>query len=304
MRVKHFLFVILILAIWSCTNRDKGPQKAPSFSKYIEFNHLYITIDDRSYDFLLDSLGILDKFCLSQENNVNVGEESWRGIYLYGKNNYVEFFKEGSFEGGKFGDLGLGFIANKLGTLDSLYDFWSAKFDSVHFGHRDKLNPDGNYQSWFNYVDIPDEDSLHVQPWLMEHTKDHMLDCGFTENQLENEIAYWDYLRNWISSSYKIPVDSIKYEKPFNRITALYLTLSQEELTRLKLYLYDFGFKETENTFSKDDFAIKYKLSESNHFILNQIDFSLLDSVPEQKQTYRSLAFQMDGFKASLKFNY
>ena len=304
MRFKHILVAILLLGIWSCTDNNQKSQLPPSFAKYIGFNHLYITIDDATYDFLLDSLKILDQFSVNQRSDVEAGDESWSGIYLFGKHHYLEIFKQGGFDDNRFGDFGLAFMSDKLGTLDSVYISWSSQFDSVTFDHREMTDQNGNDQSWFNYVEIPNADSLHIQPWLMEHTKEHMMDCRYTEHQLENEIEYWDYIKNMLSTTYNISSDSIKYDKLFEKVTALHLTLSEDELARLQLYLYDFGFNETDHKFSKNDFEIKYQFSGSSHFILNQIDFSLLDSVPEQKQTFRNLDFQMSGYKASLKFNY
>ena len=304
MRIKHILFAILLLGIWSCSEINQKSQIPPSFAKYINFNHLYITIDDATYDFLLDSLNILDQFSVNQMSEVYAGEESWSGIYLYGKHHYLEIFKEGSFGENRFGDFGLAFMSDKLGTLDSVHISWSTKFDSVTFDHREMTDQNGNDQSWFNYVEIPNADSLHIQPWLMEHTREHMTDCGFAEHQLKNEIEYWDYIKNMLSTTYNIPSDSIKYGRLFEKVTSLQLTLSEDELERLELYLKDFGFNETDNTFSKDDFKIKYQLSESTHFILNQIDFSLFDSVSAQEQSFRYLDFQMAGYEASLKFNY
>ena len=73
MRIKHILFVILLLGIWSCTDSNQKSQILPSSAKYINFNHLYITIDDATYDFLLDSLKILDQFSVNQMSEVDAG---------------------------------------------------------------------------------------------------------------------------------------------------------------------------------------------------------------------------------------
>ena len=59
-----------------------------------------------------------------------------------------------------------------------------------------------------------------------------------------------------LAIDYNIPSDSIKYERLFERITSLHLTLSNKELGYLRLYLIDFGFIENERSFSKPDFEI------------------------------------------------
>lgn len=51
-------------------------------------------------------------------------------------------------------------------------------------------------------------------------------------------------------------------------------------------------------------FDIQYFLTKSESFVLNQIDFYLLDSVEYQKQSFRNLALVLNGKSASLTFDF
>jgi len=295
---------MLVVGIGSCKNKSEKSVKNPSFTKHIKFNHLYVVIDDTTYDYLFDSLKFLDKFSMNKEMHVDVGDDSWTGKYLLGKHNYLEIFKPGGYEGLKLGGTGLSFMTNQTGTLDSLYSYRNANPDSVTLDQRDFVDEKGDTTSWFRYITIPDKDSLQIAPWLMENTREHMMSLGFTDDDLLHEIEYWDYIKSRIANSFGISPDSVRYDKLFEKVTSLYLTLSQKELNLLKQYLFDFGFTEKDSTFSKDDFEIKYSITESRHFILNQIDFSLSDTIQNQEYSYRNLDLLFNGNKASLKFNY
>lgn len=295
---------MLITLVWSCQNGIEKPFNATLYTKHIQFNHLYIVIDDTTYNYLLDSLNFLDRFSINMEMNVNAGEESWVGKYLFGKNNYVEIFKPGGFGEYKLGGTGLGFMTDKLGILDSLYGYWNEKLDSVTVDSRDFVKENGDSTLWFRYITFPDKDSVPIKPWLMEYTREHMLSSGFTDNDLLHEFEFWDYMRSNKASSLGVSPDSIKYNKLFDKITSLHLILSDDELSHLRQSLNEFGFEEKENTFSKDDFEIRFSITEARHFILNQIDFSLLDTLKKQKYSFRNLELLINGNTASLKFNY
>lgn len=304
MKIKSLILLTLVVGIWSCNNKSNNVENKPSYTKHIKFNHLFVVIDDSTYNYLLDSLKFLDQFSINREMSVNVGDESWTGKYLFGKHNYLEIFKSDGKEGSKMGDVGLGFMTNKMGTLDSLYSYWEANLDSATLENRDLVDEKGDTSSWFRYATIPDKDSLQIKLWLMENTREHMIRSGFTDNDLLGEIEYWDYMKNFRASYYGISPDSIKYDKLFDKITSLHLTLSKKELSYLKQYLTDFGFTENGRTFSKDDFEIKYVISESRHFILNQVDFSLTDTLRNDKYSFKNLVLLIDGNKASLNFTY
>jgi hypothetical protein len=48
---------------------------------------------------------------------------------------------------------------------------------------------------WFTALSISTRETLKVNIWLMENRREEMLNAGFKENDLQNEIEFWDYLR-------------------------------------------------------------------------------------------------------------
>lgn len=304
MKTNFFLLIILFVGCKQFNKDEQTHVFKKDFQKNIMFNHLFVVLDDPTYNYLLDSLKILDDFSRNEESTVDAGEESWSGKYMHGKNHYLEIFKPGGSQNDKFGDFGISFMTNKLGTIDSLQKYWITTTDSITLSNRVYVEDDGKSYPWFRYLSIPNPDSLKIMPWLMENEKELMISIGFTEEDLLHEIEYRDYLKYTMAKQKGISLDSVKYEKAFDKVTSLYLTLSEAELSLLREYLIAFGFTEKNKTFSGNDIDINYSISKSEHFILDQIDFSLLDSLPNGKYQFRNLEFNVDGNKASLKFRY
>jgi len=294
--------IILIIGFEACNKRNANTNNT-GFRKNIKVNHLYVVIDDSTYKYLFDSLKFLDDFARKKEDTVNAGSESWSGKYLFGKNNYLEIFKPGGMKGAKLGNLGLGFMTNKYGTVDSLQQYWTKTLDSVHVENKMYVD-NGKSSPWFKSLSIPDVDSLKVETWVMENTKEEMIDAGFTEKDLTREIEFAEYLKHRRAISHKIPLDSVKDDKLFDRVISLKLSLSGKELSYLRKFLCDIGFTEKENSFSKDDFIIAYSVTESAHCLLKEIGFSLLRSSPRKTFSVGKIKMNVDGDKATMIFNY
>ena len=300
MKTIFFLFIILSLGFKSCNTHKKTHVDKKDFSQNIMFNHLYVVLDDSTYKYLIDSLKVLGDFSVNRERTFDDGDNSWFQRTMWGKNNYLEIFHPGGGWNRKFGQFGIAFMTNKSGTMDSVQKYWSADTDSIMISRR--LTQDGKSNPWYRSLKIPN--SLLIIPWLMEHEKEHMYSKGFTDQDLLNNIEYWDYLRYFRGTLYGISPDSVQFKKAFDKVTSINLTLSEAELSLLRQYLKAFGFNEKTKTFTCNDMVIKYSISNSEHFILNQIDFNLLYSLPNGKYQYRNIEFNVVGNKASLKFMY
>jgi hypothetical protein len=292
----------LLPGLISCTATDQN-HRAFSLGKNIKFNHLYFVIDSTTYHYLSDSVPFLKDFSSVKESVTDTKEESWSGKYLYGKGHYLEIFGPSGFPGAKQGDVGLGFMTNKTGTLDSLHRHWLSTRDSVDRKVKTILEDGVNYP-WFTALALPDPDSLRLRTFLMENDKADMLYWGFTEKDLENEIEYWDYMRHYRAKVAKTSPDSIKFAKLFEKIRKIHLVLSDKELTLLRSHLIDFGFSENGDTFYGQDVDITYKIDSKEHFMLHQIDFKLTRSVPRKETTLKNLVISAEGQNAYFKFLY
>jgi len=313
MKIKYFILTIFfaILVTTTCNGQYHYPATKTvdsshtnsGFRRNIKFNHLEVVIDDSTYEYLFDSLKFLKIFAYANEQKVDAGSESWTGKYLYGRSNYLEIFKPGGAQGSKLGDFGMGFMTNKFGTIDSLQNYWTKTLDSVDVENR-VITDSGKTTPWFTSVSIPNVDSLKVSAWVMENAKEEMNDAGFTDNDLSGEIEFSEYAKHKSAKLRNVPVDSVKYDKLFDKVTSLDISLSGKELSYLKHFLLDIGFTEKNNSFSKKDFRITYSLTKSEHFLLKEIGFSLLKKMPKEKYSFRKIDMIVDGDKAVMKFKY
>ena len=303
MRITFANISLILIIIFGACNKKSGDTNNIGFRKNIKFNHLFIVIDDSTYKYLIDSLKFPENFAKISEKTMNAGSETWTGKYINGISNYLEIFKPGGAQGTKLGDLGLGFITNKLGTIDSLQNYWKKTLDSVHTENM-VITDSGKTSPWFKSVSIPNVDSLRISAWVMENSREEMNFAGFTENDLTGEIEYSDYLKHVKAKLHNIPVDSVKNDRLFDKVTSLDISLSDRELSYLKKFLLNIGFAEKDNSFSNENFKITYSLSKSAHFLLKEIGFLLLKKIPKQKYSFRKIEMTVDGDKANMKFNY
>ncbi len=297
MNSKFYCF-LLLLAI-GCTSSNKHDEI--NFAEHIRFNHLYIVIDDSTYNNLFDGIQILDDFSENKTQSVNTSEGTWSGKYLFGKHQYLELFKPEGDKQGRLGELGLGFVSDKLGTLSSVQHEWKRKKEKSSFSNR-KIIRNGKSFPLFQIASMEQSDDLGVFSWLMEYEEEEMISVGFTQEDLKQIISWEEYSVHRRATDLKINPDSVKFEKAFDRITQLHITLTQNELESLKKSLLYFGFTEKGNSLISQDITINYKISQHKEFILNQIDFKLQGSMKQGTHQYKNLEFRINENSANLKF--
>ncbi|MBU1012356.1 MAG: hypothetical protein KKG99_05075 [Bacteroidetes bacterium] len=301
MTLKFKVDFILLLFVISCTSKNEN--KESNFANNIRFNHLYVVIDDSTYNHLFECIQILSDFSYTKEQTVNTGESAWSGKYLFGRHQYLEIFKPEGDKKGKFGELGLGFITDKSGTLNSVRNTWKRKKERTSYSDREIVR-EGRSYPLFQLASIEQSDSVRIFSWLMEYQKEEMKSVGFTDQDHKEVISWKEYSVRRRAADLKVIPDSIKFEKAFDRVTQLYLTLTQDELDSLKKSLLYFGFTEKGNSLISQDITINYKISHHKVFVLNQIHFKITGSLKEGIYRYENLEFRINEHDASLKFLY
>ncbi len=301
MTVNYKIYYFLLLLVISCNSKNENNES--NFEENIRFNHLYIVIDDSTYNNLFDCIQILDDFSYNKEQTVNTGERAWSGKYLFGKHQYLEIFKPEGDKKERFGELGLGFITDKSGTLSSVRNEWKRKKERTSYSDR-KIVREGRSYPLFQLANIEQSDSVRVFSWLMEYQKKEMKSVGFTNQDLKEVISWEEYSVHRRATDQKINADSVKFEKAFDRVTQLHLTLTQYELESLKKSLLYFGFTEKGNSLISKYITINYKISQHKGFVLNQIDFKLIGSMKQGTYRYKKLEFRINENSANLKFLY
>jgi len=301
MKINYKIYSFLLLFLMACSSKNEDNDS--KFKEHIRFNHFYVVMDDSTYNNLFEGLQLLDDFSYNKEQVVNTGERAWSGKYLFGRHQYLEIFKPEGDKKGRFGEVGLGFVTDKSGTLNLVRNEWKRKKEETSFSNR-KIVRKGRSTPLFQLASIEHSDSLRIFSWLMEYQKDEMKSVGFTDQDLQEVISWEAYSVHRRAADLKINPDSVKYEKAFDRVTQLYLTLTPFELESLKKSLLYFGFTEKESRFISQDITINYKISQQKGCVLNQIDFKLTSPMKQGTYRYRNLEFKIDEHSANLKFLY
>lgn len=301
MTLRYKIHYILLLFVISCTSKYENEDS--NFASNIRFNHLYVVIDDSTYNQLFECIQLLDDFSYNKEQTVNTGERAWSGKYLFGRHQYLELFKPEGDKKGKFGELGLGFMTDKQGTFNSVRNTWKRKKEKASYSDREIIR-EGRSYPLFQLASIEHSDSVRIFSWLMEYQKQEMKSIGFTYQDLKEVISWKEYSAHRMAADIKVKPDSVKFEKAFDRVTQLYLTLTQDELDGLKKSLFYFGFTEKGNSLISRDITIIYKISQHKGFVLNQIDFTITGSLKEGTYRCKNFEFRTNEYGASIKFLY
>ena len=294
------LLVTLFVLAMACTAPVKK-QTVFAGKDHIKFNHLYLVLDSITYQLLSDSIPFLKEFSGVRETNTVTKDETWSGKYLYGKGQYLELFGPAGYPGARTGDLGLGFMTNKMGTLDSLYHYWLPGKDSLERKDRTIIDK-GVSSPWFTSLAVYDQDSLQLRTFLLENAREELLYVGFTEAQLQQTIGYWEYMRYARAKNRNTSPDSITFTRLFEKVERLYLSVSGKELALLREHLTDFGFTEKDKIFHSNELEIHYELVSHGGQLLRQMDCKLTRPIASQEIRLNRLTIKVSEQKASFLF--
>ena len=115
--MRHILFLMLI-------SFQTFGQEVPK----VKFNHLFFIVDANDLsainnsDFIRNKLTAVDIDTLKANN-----DESWTGTYLFGIDNYLEFFDSLSFGNTNEGISGLGFSVDNIGEINTVKEIFNLR---------------------------------------------------------------------------------------------------------------------------------------------------------------------------------
>ncbi|MEO6167756.1 MAG: DUF5829 family protein [Chitinophagales bacterium] len=105
----------------------------PSQIPQLSFNHLYVVLRNEDLH-AIQHLDFVKKELAGFEIRTSTGSsETWTGTYLYGINNYIEFFDTSSYANAPLGSIGIGFSADRLKDLNLLQSLLSEKYPMEPF---------------------------------------------------------------------------------------------------------------------------------------------------------------------------
>ncbi len=209
----------------------------------VHFNHIYIVIDDDTYDEIKNSEFIQKEFGgILEDSTTTEKGETYRGGYLIGRKTYIEFFNSHGLEGAKEGTVGIGFSTQKEGDLEIIYNRFNSEFgDTAVKDLREFVSGEKKYPWFYTVSSVKEDNKLPFTCWVMEMHPIHLKFFGATpdSNGIISREAYWDAV-NKMTTAYSgkpyIP------EKCFDDIIDLNLVLTKNELERFEKELSACGY--------------------------------------------------------------
>lgn len=132
-------------------------------------SHISLTVDDETFAELQTSDFLLNEFARTTVKLLKVDSElSWTGVYIFGRNTYLEFFV--AEKDWPVGSCSIAFKVSEVGALkklkDKLEEQWGISFGEIEL--RTKIT-DELESPWFHYLDLYDFiGSNTLSPWLLE----------------------------------------------------------------------------------------------------------------------------------------
>jgi hypothetical protein len=287
--------ILLILLLILCSPikslaQDKGNDKSKLINSAdcppVYFNHIYIVVDDNTYNEIKNSEFIKNEFGgLSEDTTTTEKGVKYNAGYLIGRKSYIEFFNSRGLEGAKEGTVGIGFSTQKNGDLEIIYNRFNSEFgDTAVKDLREFVDGEAKYP-WFNIVSsITEDNKLPFTCWVMEMHPLHLSFFGAApdSNGIISREAYWQAANKKITKFSGKPYIP---EKCFNDIISLNLVLTKSELDRFEKELSACGYIKSEEgpgtIFRGPGIEIKVELQAEPTYRISSLTFTFENHLDE-----------------------
>jgi hypothetical protein len=219
----------------------------------VQLNHIYLVVDKETYESIKRSELIKSLVCAYEQKNSADNQVAWEGLYIRGKDTYVEFFYPQE-RYPKIGISGIGMGIDSKGGLDAILERMKEdhpKMTKGWFRH--------NGKPWFEYIAVNDSYFFESNSyWIMEYASEH-----FSVNP--NNVSRAHY-------------NEKKYDpiKPFLNIEGFSIALKPEGLEILSSYLKSSGLNAHDHIYStSENVGIELSEEDETHKGIYQINFSL-----------------------------
>ncbi len=218
-----------------------------------------------------------------------------------GRQSYIEVFTENykgvlSQFGDKFGDAGVVFRTTKPGDIKKIDSLIKADRRDTHFELME-YEADGKIIQFNQNLYLANPALQETfRPYLEELTSDFLKLCGFSESEIKSGIT---------EEQFREKRRGKKYEKLYDNIEEIELTLTNEEFEYLTETLKYFGFIQTGHRFANNNLEIICSIQQKRKYKIKAIHFTLLDNTDDiTVEISKNLTFKANGAKASFRFNY
>lgn len=294
MKTRIFLLVALTFSLGSVSGQ-------PSDSIKVVISHIFFCIDSTTYQNLFNSDFIARTFAYTRESTSKTSTDSWTGKYLMGRQSYIEVFevndrKDKPELGDKFGDASIVFRTKKPGDIQKIDARIKADKRDTHLELM-KYESDGK-DIPFNYnLYLSNAASQEIfRPYVEEFTPGFLKLCGFSENEIKAGVT---------AEQFGEKRRGKKYEKLYDTIKKIELTLTQQEFEYLAESLKYFGFSRTGDRFTNGELDIICFIQQNRKYKLKAIYFTLLNKAEDANvEISKSLIFKASGTTASFEFKH
>jgi hypothetical protein len=293
MKIRVFITLLFV----ACFGQLFGQAKD---SVTVVVSHIFFCIDSITYQNLFHHEFIAKVFANTRELSSKTLTDSYTGKYLMGRQSYIEVFKpdykEGKPEhGDKFGDVGLVFRTTKpqINKIDQLIraDKKDANLKILEYEDSGKIIP-FNQNLYLSNAELQET----FRPYLEEFTVEFLKLCGFNESEIKSGIT---------EEQFREKRRGKKYEKLYDNIEKVELTLTEKEFEYLAETLKYFGFAQTGHRFTNNNLEIICSIQNKRKYKLKAIHFTLLSKTDDiTVEVSKNLTFKASGTKASFEFNY
>lgn len=295
MKIRISLALLLVACLGQSFNNPKDSVK-------VVVSHIFFCIDSITYQNLFHDEFIAKVFADTRELSSKTLTDSYTGKYLMERQSYIEVFepdhKAAKFElGDKFGDLGLVFRTRKPGDINKINQLITG--DNKNTSLKMREYEDSGKIIPFNQILFLSQPGLQetFRPYVEEFTVEFLKRCGFNESEIRSGIT---------EEQFREKRRGKKYEKLYDNIEKIELTLTKDEFEYLAEMLRYLDFSQNGYRFTNEGLEISCSVQQTRSYKLKAIHFKLLNEISDIKkiEISKNLTFTASGIKASFQFNY
>ena len=287
--------VVITLVVLACFGQLFSQAKD---SVTVVVSHIFFCIDSITYQNLFHHEFIAKVFANTRELSSKTVTDSYTGKYLMGRQSYIEVFKPRTVKpelGDKFGDVGLVFRTKRPGInkIDQLIkaDGKDTNFKVTEYEDSATIIP-FNQNLYLSNAGLQET----FRPYVEEFTAEFLRRCGFNENEIRSGVN---------EEQFREKRRGQKYEKLYDNIEKVELTLTEKEFEYLAETLKYLGFARAGHRFTNNSLEVICSVQKKRKYKLKAIHFTLLNKTEDiTVEVSKNLTFSAIGRKAVFEFNY
>nr|WP_299072200.1 DUF5829 family protein [uncultured Allomuricauda sp.] len=266
----------------------------------LNFNHLYFVIDSTALNAINSSDFVTNELVVLENRTTEANGQTWTGTYMYGDENYIEFFDSAGLSG-IYGVVpegvgGIAFSVNKVGDLNMLRSQLEKTYTLDTFTR--KRNYGKKIIPWFKSLSVKDSifnSKTLLTSWVMEYKKEYYDHNGFIH---QNDSL--------LRKNYLLDFEEKRKNKIVKRFSGVTLTLNQIEAQFYKKWFKSVGYVETRpNEYvSPEGFLVSIKARKPNNsMVIESISFDTSKPTKDQTRYFgKNISVEIKNNKGVFRF--